>query len=56
MRKILRKMYLKSVPRRNRKKTEVINGEIVLGTWRRWLILGGPKKYVEAIERRTAKV
>ena len=56
MRKILRKMYRNAVPSRYREKTSVEkNGVIVPGTWCKWLKNGGPKKYVEAIERRTAK-
>ncbi|MGE4565515.1 MAG: hypothetical protein AB7F32_11640 [Victivallaceae bacterium] len=50
MRKILRRMYLASVPRRERKKTTVEKGGVInFGTWRKWLASGGPKKYVDAI-------
>ena len=56
MRKILRNMYLKSIPRRQRRKSRTIAGKIMPGTWREWLTDGGPKAYLEAIEKSNRKL
>lgn len=51
MRRILRKMYLKTVPRRKRRQTrKTADGKVIQGTWRDWLDNNGPAKYIANIE------
>lgn len=51
IRKILRNMYRKSVPHRQRRKTfHGDDGRIVPGTYRLWLKDNGPAKYLAGIK------
>lgn len=51
IRKILRNMYRKSVPHRQRRKSfRADDGRIIPGTYRQWLKDRGPAKYLAGIE------
>ena len=50
IRKILRNMYRRAVPRRQRRKSfRSADGRIIPGTFRQWLENDGPAKYLAAI-------
>ena len=55
LRKIERKMYLASVPRRQRiKSRRAIDGRIIPGTWREWRAQGGVAKFIDRIKAANA--
>lgn len=56
IRKILRNMYRKAIPHRQRRKTfRSSDGRIIPGTYRQWLNANGPAKYLAAIAAKNAK-
>lgn len=55
MRRILRRMYLTTVPKRERRQTrKTADGKVIQGTWRDWLDNNGPAKYIADVNAKLA--